>query len=77
MRVVIFCDENGVEKVEIEHANERERRQAYSLYQSLRAELERLDTAAKTVLDADALVHNACGECCKNHDLCECENEDE
>jgi hypothetical protein len=50
MRVVIHCDENGIERVEITHSTEAEREQAHRLYESLRAAIEKLDSAAKVAV---------------------------
>jgi hypothetical protein len=49
MRLLIVIDAQGVEKIQLIHANEAERNFAHKLYLALRAEIERLDSAAKAV----------------------------
>ena len=51
MRVGIYCDSQGVEKIELMHASDSEREQAHKLYLALRGEIEKLDVAAKAVAE--------------------------
>lgn len=47
MRLIVYLDLGGVEKVEIEHATPEEREQTHRLYASLRVAIEQLDISVK------------------------------
>jgi len=47
MRLLVYIDQQGVEKVELEHKTVEEREQAHRLFITLRTELEKLDSLAK------------------------------
>jgi hypothetical protein len=56
MRLLIYLDLHGVERIELTHAgeSEREREQVHSLYILLQPEIARLDAAVKA---AEAREH--------------------
>jgi hypothetical protein len=47
MRLLIYVDLLGIEKIELEHATPEERALSHKLYESLRAEIEKLNSVAQ------------------------------
>jgi hypothetical protein len=53
MRLIVYVDQQGVERVELEHATPEEREQAHKLYLALRADIEKIDATAKAAEAAE------------------------
>ena len=53
MRLVIYVDTCGVEKVEIAYTGECERDQAHKLYLSLLNEIKSFDAATRKIMKAE------------------------